>query len=886
MSKNYDVDYRRLSERGGDLARILLAWKRELAEANSRITVLQNTGSISGATAERMSRYFNDIHGNIQSGFQKLLDMVQFQWDIYFNTYTEIDPAKGARIFVPHIEARKETMGLNLDVSMSFDDDITKVLNRISDIYEYPYTRIITDPGVYEASIRHIENLSGAIEAHEENCRSAVADTLSEVIGYISATIQANLGQNAMYKRNYTGEANGVDYAYMMAYSDALGKYLENNKEAVIKARAGTVRYADELRQYDIEMAERKKREEKVNSVKPFLNLLTSAFSVGAALVPGGAMLVVTSGLSNALESGFDSWCTQYIEGGWEGVDWGQVGRSTFIGSAKGVVLGGMSSMIGSAFSKLGKVGFIADASQSSSFLTKHGTKLGLKIVESGTKDVVGGITGRYITSGTEAWVIDGQSGFDFGKATTSAFDANAIKKDIAESVSDTVTSYGVENGLESLLGVQDINRKTEIRPGMVGKATIIGAATEISSGISKRGVGTYVESRLQGKDVDEALDAAYESALDKDKIKEDFVSGSFEGAADPYADRKKKQTEYEEELEKQLRKEGLEAGKSKPEIDSEVKTRLKQERERWEKELDDQKQKNAELRKNIDEKEIANTDAEIKQLNEMRENGELDIEDDPNEKIRKNVNSGNYAHERRQLEEMYENGELDAETNAGAASAGGESVSGNADSGSRRTPPGMANAWNDYKNPDLFRENEAGDITYTETENGKEAYGSLKYNDDPERNQHAQRTAGGDERRPDDHGGHLIAASEGGDPGKDNLVAMNDDLNTGRYKDQEMQEINDLKDGAKVYKYVETYGANDSERPDTIMGYTVTEHPDGSRDVEMFHTPNESDETLAEWDAIAGSMPDDDDIPNAMVDEHYEELHRIEEKKAADKWI
>ena len=290
---------------------------------------------------------------------------------------------------------------------------------------------------------------------------------------------------------------------------------------------------------------------------------------------------------------------------------------------------------------------------------------------------------------------------------------------------------------------------------------------------------------------------------------------------------------------------------------------------------------------------------------------------------IIKNVNSGNYAHEREILNEMRENGELDddydssgsknAKVDSAPANAETDSntVKGDDDDGVKTTAnaavqadstadageaktasqsavkdestgsdagkkvPTMANAYEMADDPNLFKDNEAGDISYGETEDGKVAYGSLKYDDDPERNQYAQRTAGGDERRPDDHGGHLIAASECGSKDKENLVAMNDDLNIGRYKDQEMKEIDALKDGVKVYKYVETYGSGGTERPDTIMGYTITETPDGKRDVEYFYTPNESSETLDEWDRIASTVPDE--TPEGMTDAEYHGMSEAE---------
>ena len=77
----------------------------------------------------------------------------------------------------------------------------------------------------------------------------------------------------------------------------------------------------------------------------------------------------------------------------------------------------------------------------------------------------------------------------------------------------------------------------------------------------------------------------------------------------------------------------------------------------------------------------------------------------------------------------------------------------------------------------------EPGDYTYTETEWGKSASGVLELADDPERDSVAQRSAGGEFRKPDDDGGHLIGARFGGSSSAENLEAQNRQLNRGEFK-------------------------------------------------------------------------------------------------------
>ena len=186
---------------------------------------------------------------------------------------------------------------------------------------------------------------------------------------------------------------------------------------------------------------------------------------------------------------------------------------------------------------------------------------------------------------------------------------------------------------------------------------------------------------------------------------------------------------------------------------------------------------------------------------------------------------------------------------------------------------PSLSEALND---PELFTVHKPMDYTYAEGSNGKQAYGQLGISDAPVRNPKAQREAGGEERRDDDDGGHLLAARHGGSPDSENVDAQNSNLNRGPYKRQENGWTEALKNGDKVYANIETYKRDGKERPDAYMGWTVTEHPNGTREWDAFSFTNESNEEQAKWTAELEELPDTPDIPNAMVDDDYDRIHRM----------
>lgn len=185
---------------------------------------------------------------------------------------------------------------------------------------------------------------------------------------------------------------------------------------------------------------------------------------------------------------------------------------------------------------------------------------------------------------------------------------------------------------------------------------------------------------------------------------------------------------------------------------------------------------------------------------------------------------------------------------------------------------PTLSEVMND---PDFFEKHKTGDYQYEQSDIGKRAYGVIGFADNPVRDSNAQHEAGGLERRPDDDGGHLLAARYGGSPTAENLDAQTSNLNRGAYKREENAWAEGLHEGNKIFVNIETYKREGNERPDAYMGWTVTESPDGQRHWDAFSYTNESTKTQDQWAREIEEMPDTDDIPNAMIDDNYENIHK-----------
>ena len=160
-------------------------------------------------------------------------------------------------------------------------------------------------------------------------------------------------------------------------------------------------------------------------------------------------------------------------------------------------------------------------------------------------------------------------------------------------------------------------------------------------------------------------------------------------------------------------------------------------------------------------------------------------------------------------------------------------------------------------ENPNLFKQNKAGVYSYKETEYGKKAFGQLVL-EDGIRDKKAQLTVGGEDRLKDDQGSHLIARMFNGDGKEKNLEAVNRNVNQRTYAEKEREWKKGLENGDKIYLNVESFKSNESDRPDSVIGYTITEHPDGSREFDTFSFQNESTAEQEKWEKELESIPID----------------------------
>ena len=185
----------------------------------------------------------------------------------------------------------------------------------------------------------------------------------------------------------------------------------------------------------------------------------------------------------------------------------------------------------------------------------------------------------------------------------------------------------------------------------------------------------------------------------------------------------------------------------------------------------------------------------------------------------------------------------------------------------------------------EIIRSEEHNGYTYDVYENGTTVVRGSIQDEKASRNPSIQRNAGGDSRQPDDHGGHLVPASQNGTSDAINISAQNGKVNTRDVRAVERGETQDVRNGAEIQTERIAFCSNDQNRPDAYMINDHETMPDGTTtdihssftnvDMSQFQDDTGLDQAPDSYDAARGS--------GYSRDEYYEILEEAENMNISD---
>ena len=138
----------------------------------------------------------------------------------------------------------------------------------------------------------------------------------------------------------------------------------------------------------------------------------------------------------------------------------------------------------------------------------------------------------------------------------------------------------------------------------------------------------------------------------------------------------------------------------------------------------------------------------------------------------------------------------------------------------------------------------------YKTDENGRIVSCEFKpsFTEDGPRDNVMQKEVGGEDRKEDDDGGHIVARILGGTEGDENLVPMRRGINRGDYKRMENELADAVKDGMEATVHTELKYEGESERPSKIKTEysidnktTIVEFDNEDNSVELLKSINKN---------------------------------------------
>lgn len=792
----YIVDYSALSALQGAYSGVIGSWQGSISSVMDSEAAVRASTNISGNSADRLRDYLDTVYSYAGTSLVMLLELFAQNFALYTEAYyQQVDPASDtciseqelSELYTSLSDCKTQLQGIALATETAFKG--------VSDLVSVSGP----DFGILDSSISRIlsslDDLDSAVNGVESAHVSSDFAEIDSLLARLGAYFPELCGQSEDFKTSFSMQS-------FAALSSVPGLYQAiSGAQSRLTAQESSFNLAlDNMqKRYEKEQAEQKKRQEQAAWAKVGFNIVVG-FATAAAVVTAGPLgLAAVGAISGCASALFSASADEYVKYGFDTQKWDK-GRIAVHGCI-GAVTGLMTGVIPPGAGPCVKSGIKALASALEGVVSTSYDQFSA----SGRITDVGAIAADAALKGVGTFV-GSMIGSEVSKSMGGLVKQNETIKDLAEHVVGGKQHFGAVLAIEGV--------------------------SNVSSGIAKRfssaaieETGGFALSLASGNSVEQAFEEhnivseSVSKAFDVKSIIGDAGSAVSTAAADNPLYASERNLQYYKRDDDYLFGDSPDLNGKKngwKGWDSEEYDRMTQKLFEMDERGDDAR--NYEIfgppdsSSATDWANTASSPEEIRQIREMEERNEFDIKPD---ELRGSSYSSSGAP-------------------AGPASSNGA--------------PSLSEA---FTSKDLYRDNPEGKYTYGRTEHGKTAYGSLELTDAPQRDSAAQRAAGGEDRQPDDDGGHMIGARFNASPGEENLEAQNRDVNRGDYKRMENTWANKIENGSKVFVDVETYRPDGFERPDVYMGYSITENPDGTREWDAFSYSNISHEEQDEFNKI-----------------------------------
>ena len=428
----YKVNFDALDSFNSGVNSQLKTWSEELINISNAVTVIINSTNMSGAGADSIRIYFENVHGMIFSLFDKLLANQQSNCFLYKRDYfSNIDSGLHAVINEDELSGISRDIKSHNNRAIAVEGCISDALSRVKDIFYISYKDVGDVDRAHTSVTGFISNLDSEIKDLENNHYNNDFINTQQLIDALEAFIKELIAQNRKYKTEFSIDRLTSSRNFRNIYN----AYIDICKEEENKAELITEEIKNEEQRVADLQAEYEERQKKANAQKWIVTGVCVIGSIAVIAATGGAatplVIGAVSATSGAVIAGTNNLADQYVQHGnilenGHKYDWASFGKDVVVSAATGFITGYLGAGMGNVITnKLAGTAVGNTLLHSSSAITRIGTGAAIGMVS----EVSSGI----ITRGASATVEGIANGnWNAGDVLGEMFDGQQILVDAA----------------------------------------------------------------------------------------------------------------------------------------------------------------------------------------------------------------------------------------------------------------------------------------------------------------------------------------------------------------------------------------------------------------------------------------------------------------------
>ena len=343
---SYKVDYGELDALLTGYNGAISAWNAGINSVAGKASAIQGSPNISGNSADRLRDYLDAAYSYASVSMSMLLERFQKQFLLYTEAYhQQVDASAETHIEEEELSDHASNLQTKRSQLQQIALSAETAVAKISDLVSVSSLDVSDVDAEFSAIKTALEDLDAAVNGVESAYSSGGIDEINELLTNSTAFIKELCQQGEDFKTSFSAAsfAGLVSLPALVASLNKTDAWLTTNESAVATA-------AEHLEQrLALRQAEYEKRQKQA---EVFKILTYAAVAIGSAVVIAAfpaASPVVIGMASGFLSSTLSAAADEYVEHGFNTSQWdkGRIGAHACIGTVTGIVGGAVGPEAG-----------------------------------------------------------------------------------------------------------------------------------------------------------------------------------------------------------------------------------------------------------------------------------------------------------------------------------------------------------------------------------------------------------------------------------------------------------------------------------------------------------------------------------------------------------